>query len=1045
MEKKSAKLIITDSYFGLFDALARIIKDKARGLDGKNLVFCEEKVSLMAERRIARETGGSFNTEVYSFGNYLRVKKPSSALLSKEGSAMVVKRILNRAQLSCFNKSRINLAPSLYELIIQLKSAAVTPEVMAAACGETEGILGNKLKDVAAVFSAYEDYLSENGLKDQNSALADLPEIIENDADMPRANVFIVGFTGLTVQMCRAISALLKRAASVTAVLAGGDNGFAFVNETGNIFSRLCADAGLRVNKEYEKSDYGEEGRIIAEGLFNPAVFKRSAVETDKILFFAAEGRRQEVNAVASVIKESVMRGECRYRDCTVICPDKNLYKREIREIFGMLDIPCFFDEKKKPDAHPLITLIISYIEVFRKGFSLESLSAFFKNPLICADKTLADKVENYLVKYNIEYARFKAPLVFAAEDDALFTAFEAFRQEICEYFSVFDVSRLLIKSRAEEKIAGFSPLLEKAGEAEEAALNDQIYAATKALTDEMNKILGDGEISYTEYKNVFLSGVAAMELSIIPQYNDAVFIGGFKETALVKAENLFAIGLTSSVPEIKDDVALLSDGDINALSRIKVLVEPKIQVVNHRAREETALGMSAFSGRLYLSYPISSGGKKNVKSEILSYLEKMFTLKPFPERHNYLTEKQGLRSFSREAGRFARGKTDDFTVAASFYRAERGGKAEKIAEYSNKEIKQRLVSDSRILLKDVTSPTAIEDFYKCPYRSFMIHGLKATEREECALDGISVGIIMHEIFKEYLSRAENVTEKAQSDALFEEVSKKVINKDEYRIFLSDARLKAGLDAALEECRKFCFMTARWLACSDFYPDKRNLEVGFGDDPEKRPVYPAIKLLGGRIKLSGKIDRVDTYGDYFRIIDYKTGSASNMDKGLFSGTRLQLYLYASAVQSCGKKLAGAYYMHVSDPYRKVGEKIPPLVTGKTLGEKEAVTAQDRDIERQGESEFIPVTVADGKIKDALPASAMSALTDYAVKMSENAAREMKEGVIVASPYETACGYCPFAAVCGATEEDARKLSGVNEDTLIAAAACGTGGEKDART
>ena len=74
----------------------------------------------------------------------------------------------------------------------------------------------------AAVFSAYEDYLSENGLKDQNSALADLPEIIENDADMPRANVIIVGFTGLTVQMCRAISALLKRAASVTAVLAGG-------------------------------------------------------------------------------------------------------------------------------------------------------------------------------------------------------------------------------------------------------------------------------------------------------------------------------------------------------------------------------------------------------------------------------------------------------------------------------------------------------------------------------------------------------------------------------------------------------------------------------------------------------------------------------------------------------------------------------------------------------------------------------------------------------------------------------------------------------
>ena len=195
----------------------------------------------------------------------------------------------------------------------------------------------------------------------------------------------------------------------------------------------------------------------------------------------------------------------------------------------------------------------------------------------------------------------------------------------------------------------------------------------------------------------------------------------------------------------------------------------------------------------------------------------------------------------------------------------------------------------------------------------------------------------------------------------------------------------------------------------------------FGDDPAAE--YPAIPLLGGKIKLSGKIDRVDTYKDYCRIIDYKTGSADDSEKQLFSGTKLQLYLYAAAVND--KKLAGAYYIPVTDAFRKSDEEKTPLAIGKTLLDEDALAAQDKNIAEKGESEFIPPRSDKGKMKNVYDERTMRALVDYALKISENAARELDEGVIVPSPFGDTCEYCEFRALCGSAEPEKRSVKAVD--------------------
>ena len=1028
-------LITTDSYFNVFNILVKLLRENGSGITRKNLVFCEEKVSLMAERLICYELKGSFNTDVYSFGNFLRVKKRFEKLLTKEGSAMAVKRILSGANLKSFKAGNINLAPTLYELIMQLKSAHILPNDILRASEKTEGVLKNKLSDIGVVFSEYEKFIKENGFEDQSSSLSYLPSVIDKDEDIPRSDVFIVGFGAFTAQMRVAIEKLIDKSSSVTAILVKGENPLVFVNETAEFIKGYCVKNRIPMIERNESSEYVKEAKEFIDNAFNPAVNRKQTAdltltaENKKIFGYAALSPYDEITRVAEVIKSSVMKGECRYRDVTVALPDVGGYKDYIKSAFEILDIPYFLDERIKPTLNPLITLITAYTETYRKNFERKSLIAFIKNPLFERDKKLADAFENYIIRYNVNYYRIKDEFTFPTNSDFTLEEIENFRKKVAVFLGGFDVRKMLEALSVKDKLLELSNSLSELKEREEAAVNEQIFDAVGTVLDEIDMMLGLKNLTASEFKNVFLSGISALEMSIIPQYNDAVFVGGYKETALAKAKYLFAPALTADVPAVKADVALLSDSDIDALENIKLMVEPKIRVVNHRVREYTALALGAFSERLYLSYPVSAvDGKKNVKSEIYVEMEKLFSLSAFPEKDGYLTFNQGVKSFSLTCGQIQERDAHDFTVASSFYHASNNPFNDYILNRANKEAKTALSGPEKRLIDKETSPTAIEEYYKCPYRAFLSRSLKLNPREEGFVSVLSVGQLMHDIFKDYTLIIDKVSDRESSDRLFEQVSAEVLSRDEYKKFLGESTTKTTVKRVLIECKKYCFNTFLSLKNSKF--KVKSTEVPFGDGK----AYPAVNLLGGKFKIKGKIDRVDESDGYFRVVDYKTGGVDVTDKSLFAGIKLQLYLYAAAVQGKfidgEKKPAGLYYLPVSDKYEKSEDKGKPLAQGKTLIDDDALNAQDVFFDEKGESEFIPASKdKNGKIKNAVEGSTISAYVDYAVKISELAAEQMNEGVIVNSPYEGECRYCQYKSLCDFSEVKERKLGKVEKDTI----------------
>ncbi|MBO7345103.1 MAG: PD-(D/E)XK nuclease family protein, partial [Clostridia bacterium] len=684
---------------------------------------------------------------------------------------------------------------------------------------------------------------------------------------------------------------------------------------------------------------------------------------------------------------------------------------------------------------HPLVTLILSYLNAYRKGLERKELCAFFKNPLFSGDKKLTDALENYLIKYNINYSGIHRPFTYPAVAGASLEQLEKLRQKISALFKNFNVRKALKELGVEDALKILAEQLKSVGENEQASVTEQVFNAVSGILDEMEMMLGGVELTLAEYKDVFLSGVSALKLSVIPQYNDAVFVGGFKETALAKAKYLFALGLDSSVPAVQSDIALLSDDDIDALETVKVLVEPKIQVVNHREREYLGMALSAFSDGLFLSYSIAgTSGDKKTRSQVLSLIEQFFTIKPFPYYDGYITYKQAFNTFAKACGEFAEGKTIDdkdydFTVPSSFFKAVDAEKLRPLLDGANKEVKVRL-DGNRSLVKKVISPTTIEDYYKCPFRAFLSHNLKIKDRENGEVGVLSVGNLMHEILSIYVENVKSVNNREQSDELFEKIKNFVLEKDDYKKFLDDGGTNATVQRVLRECKEYAYKTYLSLVRSSFTTSRA--EVSFSDSPKAE--YPSIPLNGGKVKIKGKIDRVDLSDKFYRVVDYKTGKADPSEKALFAGVKLQLYLYAQAVKNKFKDgeifPAGLYYLPVSDKYEKPEDKGGALAVGQTLNDEKALLEQDKEFFERGESEFAPAKVdgKKGEVKHAVSKQTLLSYMDYAIKISESAVDKLEQGVMVASPYKGECEYCQFGGLCGMQAEE-RTVGSVDKSSF----------------
>ena len=1034
----------------------------------KNVIFCEDRLTLEAERAVARAQGAAFDTTVTTFARFLRGTHDKKTI-SKQGSVMVVGNALleERENLLLFGRNPAGSAARLYETIAQLRAACVTPDMLDAAREQAEGVLAGKLADIALIYRRYLAFL-DRGFLDESGQLALLPEAIAGGS-LSGANVIFAGFTSFTRQAAEGIRAALSAAKKVEGVFLGGDAEL-YTDEAASDFERYCRMAGAKCERIPLPSTLCREAETLRRGIFDP-VLPAEPVKTDKVHIFEGADKEDELSFIAAMIKSEVLDRGTRYGEIALFLSDVADYSVALQKTFAEYNIPYFSDEKRSAAAHPLAAFVSRWFSLLSEGFDPADADAFVGNVFFGGDRVSRERYRNYLAKYAnyrggalrpIKEAALQPsdrsaekgmqdPLVLLAVRERFLTAFEGASAAMTGGQYCRLVRALVGTFDCEKTQTRLSEAFREKGMLAESGYFSRGLESLFRVLDEAEPLLENTRLRAEEFSAILTQGLSSLEISLIPQYLDAVYVGDISESKKSAAKAVFAGRLTDAVPMCGADTALISDRDIDRLRTLEVEIRPKIREVNARARENAGLALCGFTGRLYLSYPLSLGGDECKRSEVVGGAAALFCTpagKPLPvltRRKLEESERSAASSYLRYLGcaaservpavreiltradAYRRGK-GDFSVHAAVYEVLREAGDAPAGLLFDPPKRTAFISNAAEVAfrgKNTVSPTFIEGYFACPYRNFAERGLKLAEHEEMLVQPVDTGNFVHDLLCLLAGKVAELADEAACEAFLREQGQKLLSAPPY-CFLSDTA--AGgytAEALLEEAVIVGKNVFEQLKNSQFSVVAAEETFGYPDSK-----FKGIRLTSGRRRLflAGKIDRVDRCGEYTRVVDYKTGRFEAKAESYYTGRKLQLELYLSAAKGEGRA-AGAYYFPARVAFRTDAEEPPFRMQGFTVGDDAVVRMNDSTVEPGKKSRYIDAYYGK-KSKKSMSGEQFEDFIAYSVLAARKGAEETERGCIAASPYKGACDYCPYGGLCGYDLSDgARQEKKITEEEI----------------
>ncbi len=876
-------------------------------LGQENIIFCEDRLTLIAERALVRKVGGTFLSSVSTFARFLRAQERT---ISKQGSVMMVGEVMTNLQrvgkLQCFTSVAgigKNARP-IYETLAQFAASEITPEVLKEAKDRLpEDTLRKKIADLALIYEGYTAMLSEKGYLDESRYLTLLPKRIRKEGVLRGKNVFFLGYTSFTAQAKETIRAAMETADNVVGIFCADDKEI-YTNRAFDGFLSVCKEFGNALIKDMGTPLEGE-AEVLRRGLFNPEQ-PAMRTPTERIRIFEAEDKTVETEYVATKIRRAMAENpSLRYRDFALLTSAVGEYALPLKKALSEYGIPYFVDEKKSMKQHPLSRFLLDCFRVVKENYSPTSTQALAANYFF-GD---SDEYRNYLLKFANYRGGAKRPIKTGETVEELFNlaCLEGARERLLKATENIKarghgrgychaVRQILQDFDVEKKIEKLDNSLEDVAQKGYLA---QIYRALDSVLIEAEMLMGGKEMTVTEFAAVLEDGFDAMEISLIPLKADAVFIGDITESRIEKVAYLFALGMTDGVPYTAGDTSIVSDKEIAKLAEVKALLEPTVAEVNIRSRESVCLNLCTFTEGLYLSYPLSSDGSDPSVSEIFRYIHSVFCeetggdllrKKKFsPEDFPYKCSASlpAIRQMLVEKEEYLSRNSDALSDCSAVYAAlERLGGNGVVEYWSAGEPDDYIQRGEELFFKDgKIAPTALEGYFACPFGHFAKGGLHVKEREEATVLAVDSGNFIHLLLEKTAQKAKELPSVEELKKYAEEEGHKLMQSSVYLLqqdtragaYSSEKLLKEGVEVATAAYRQ--------IANSKYEVEATEMRVD------------------GKL-IKGKVDRVDSAKvqteegekEYVRIIDYKTGDIDDSATAYYTGQKIQMQLYMSEIK-----------------------------------------------------------------------------------------------------------------------------------------------------
>ncbi|MCD8294518.1 MAG: PD-(D/E)XK nuclease family protein [Clostridia bacterium] len=1018
-----------------------VAEDKERGV--RTIIFCEDRLTLAAERQVCAAVGGTFNARVFTFARFLSLYGDrNSRVLSSQGSAMTLRKIINscKGEFRLFRKlSATDAAKTVYDTIALLYASAISPDELKDI--KAEGMFAAKLHDIEIIYEKYEQYLKDNCLEDRNNYLKKLePLILGNNDIMHGTRVIFLGYQAFTKTGEGCIRASFERAKDVYGIFIGGNEEF-YVNEACTTFLGLARKYG-RAEIENVPRTLAGSAEALRRRIFNPESYimkdEDRTVAGDVTVLEAQDGS-EELEFIASEIKRLVAEEQIRYGKISVMLPDLEDSERELSRIFAEFRIPYYADKRYSLSTHPLCSFVVSFLSCLFYGCRAGNVEDVVSSTFFSMDEAgnrISREEKDIFRNYMLRLGGYRGAVSVEPDKDTceqLGYSYVAVMHVRQAFLDGYNKLKKLAKTSRYDAVKALLEMYKAAETAEdissqfadkypaEAEFSHRACSSILQVLKEADEVAGKpGDEDYladTDYLKVIRSGFNAMKISLIPPKADAVFVGDISATTNTGSDVVFCARLTSAVPAVQSDSTLLSDKDLMYLESMAVSVAPKIKQINDRCREVAALNVCSFRRALYLSYPARLGSEESSPSEIVAYATSIFSRpdksKLTPVRiSEYNAARSSIRYYCSEklpamkwvvSTRDARERERVLDMLKRHGKAEEAALAAEWADQAHAEKKDIECGKDLYFAGGSISPTTLETYFACPYKAFMQKGLGAQDREEAGLRARDSGNFIHEVLQNVTPQLNSAHTLREFLSQVQTAADDLLSKPPYstlKLTKSGQYTESKLREEVDEI------------ASGLYEQVKNSEFRV-DGAESRCEI----ILSNDVKVAGRIDRIDRHeglnGDMVRVVDYKTGSFDATAKAYYMGRKLQLELYLEAASaSSGARPVAAYYFPAQISYKSDQDGIFRM-SGFMDASEEVVAASDTVVEEGEKSKYFDAYLADRQRADSAMLDAVFPdFLDYSVLVADKGAREMKSGYIKPSPVANSCAGCKYGGSCG---------------------------------
>lgn len=999
------------------DEIFRVMKEKQD--KRMQCLIVPEKFCVSAEKAMFESTNlrAVFNINVTTFDrladNYCIDN--NIQYLSKSAGVMLVQKIaLDKGQeLKVLNKSTSynGFSENVFNTIMLLKSSNVTPEKLLEGAQKLKDVSKLKLCDIQKLYEDYECALKDRYVDSANK-LGNLNKGLQVDADIKNTDFYIYS-PKLTKQLLGIMETLIKCANSATFLVEESKENVNYlkVRELCNLFE-------------------GVSERVIEEKPFETVVKYGQKCFVPNIEFFRAKDLRGEVE---NVCKQIVASG-ARYKDNYVLVAGLEKYKTQIVETFAECNIPIYLNSEEPLSTLSPVVFVLQMLDLSYE-FRIDKVLAVLKSGFLNIESAKVFNFELYLKKWGINECNFKSA---NKPNDELFDDYFSVYTSFCALFDEFQENLSNAKNISEvlqalnvfltninfdEKISEQSNKLIAVGQLQKAKSYRQIIKKMQQLSTQLDGVLGRNSVSLRDFKVIFKAGLDSITVKSPPLTVDCVFVGDVSSSMLYRAPNLYVLGaVEGEFPVANQDCGMVLDDEINKMREV-CEIDQTVKQINIENKQLVQNNLVC-GQNIKISFPVSVYSveqkpatmlgeiMRNVRgdygntAEFIDCGDVNLLDSPKAVAQNVITSSRAERII-----REANADMEKMNISTIYNRV--CGLASKLDINFEK---QALENISRKVINP--SVSQLQEYYSCPFKNFIHYGLKLKEVADNSFKAVDVGTFMHkvaELYGQYI-----IVRKLKfidDEAVFGYIINEAFKFFELEDF---GREKRNIDAQYYTILKNLSNSATLMLraineqnkCSDFKISYVEKSVNF--------------KIGKDMSVVGKIDRVDTYGDYVRIIDYKTGNDKFSIDQLMCGKQIQLFVYLGAIAKIQKtNPTGVYYFKIKDeftsPYSDKEFLSTYKLNGITVDEEQLVLAQDTTLnEEKLSSDIIPVKIKesyskgefglDGRSSRTVTREELQQYIDYAYKIFEQGVMEIEGGNIQASPYEGTCEFCPYKGI-----------------------------------